>query len=117
MPYLPITLISGDQSITLPALVDSGASINALPYSVGLQLGLVWADQEIAMRLTGNLARIEARGIRLAAKVGDFEIEELVFAWARSDELPPVLGQVNFFMAVDVCFFREQQAFEITAKR
>jgi hypothetical protein len=27
-----------------------------------------------------------------------------------------ILGQVNFFMEFDVCFFRSQAAFEVTPK-
>jgi hypothetical protein len=38
MPYLPITLTYRDQSVESMALLDTGASVNVLPYEIGLQL-------------------------------------------------------------------------------
>jgi hypothetical protein len=38
---------------------------------------------------------------------------ELAFAWTQSAETPLILGQVNFFMEFEVCFFRAQLAYEI----
>jgi hypothetical protein len=37
-PMLPLTLV-GPQNTSTSALVDSGAAINVLPYSLGVQLG------------------------------------------------------------------------------
>ena len=45
LPYLPLTLQRKQHSISVIALVDSGASVNVLPYSVGLTLGAVWEEQ------------------------------------------------------------------------
>lgn len=47
MPYLPVTLIHRDRSLEMMALLDTGASVNVLPYEVGLQLGAVWEDQTV----------------------------------------------------------------------
>jgi hypothetical protein len=116
MPYLPITLASGQKTAHISALVDSGATVNVLPPAAGLQLGLVWEEQETAITLSGNLARLEARGILLAAEVSGFPPIRLAFAWAKSNEIPPILGQTNFFMEFNVCFFRTQQVFEIQPK-
>lgn len=64
MPYLPIALSYGDQSIEALALLDTGASVNALLYEAGLQLGAAWKEQigaawkeqKIPIQLSGNLA-------------------------------------------------------------
>ena len=40
LPFLPITLLHGDQRLEVSALVDSGATVNVLPHDVGLNLGL-----------------------------------------------------------------------------
>lgn len=56
MPYLPITLSNGSNSIEVMALLDTGASVNVLPYEIGLQLGLIWEQQTVAIQLSGNLA-------------------------------------------------------------
>jgi hypothetical protein len=37
----------------------------------------------------------------------------LAFAWARQSDLPVLLGQMNFFVAFDVCFFRSRSSFEV----
>ena len=45
LPYLPLTLTNGKRSIEVIALLDTGASVNVLPYEIGLQLGAVWENQ------------------------------------------------------------------------
>ena len=37
-PMLPLTLVGG-QSVATSGLADTGAAINVLPYSLGVQLG------------------------------------------------------------------------------
>jgi hypothetical protein len=66
MPYLPLILTSGDRSVEVMALLDTGASVNVLPYAIGLQLGAVWENQTVSIPLSGNLARSEARGLVLS---------------------------------------------------
>ena len=114
-PMLPLTLI-GVQSIATSGLVDSGAAINVLPYGLGVQLGFAWDQQTRSVELSGNLANVEARVVVLSAVVGGFPPVRLAFAWARTDEVSVILGQVNFFMEFDVCFFRSRNAFEVKPK-
>lgn len=85
-------------------MLDTGATINVLPYRLGLQLGAVWSDNVPMVRLTGNLARFEAQALLLTAHVAGFPPVCLAFAWTRAEEVPLLLGQVNFFMEFDVCF-------------
>jgi hypothetical protein len=40
----------------------------------------------------------------------------LAFAWAQSNAVPVLLGQVNFFMEFDVCLFRSAGHFEVKPK-
>jgi len=94
-------------------LLDTGSTVNVLPYPVGLQLGLVWEQQTTPVRLTGNLVRLSARGVIISGQVESFPPVELVFAWTQSTDVPVILGQVNFFMEFDVCFFGSQSAFEV----
>jgi len=116
MPLLPLSLLHNDQRITVSALLDTGSTVNVLPFNLGAQLGLAWDEQSTPVQLTGNLAQFEARGVLLTAQVGSFDPVRLVFAWTRSDDVPPLLGQVNFFMEFDVCFHRSQLAFEVRPK-
>ncbi len=115
-PSLPLTLVYQQSSVTESGLLDTGASVNVLPYSVGIELGYIWERQTTALSLAGNLARYEARVVLVQAVVGQFEPVQLVFAWTQSANVPLILGQVNFFMEFDVCFYRAQLQFEISPK-
>ncbi|MEO1376085.1 MAG: hypothetical protein AAFW70_17585 [Cyanobacteria bacterium J06635_10] len=115
-PYLPLTLIYQQFSVTTSGLLDTGASVNVLPYLVGVELGYEWERQTTALSLTGNLAQYEARAVLLQAAVGQFEPVQLVFAWTQARDVPLILGQVNFFMEFDVCFYRSRLQFEIVPK-
>lgn len=113
MPFLPITLMRNTFSISVAALLDTGATVNVLPFDLGLQLGAEWDKQTLVVPLAGNLAPIEARGLIVSAAVGSFPVVKLAFAWARVDTVPLLLGQTNFFEEFDVCFFRTRAVFEV----
>lgn len=113
MPDLPILLRHQTHSVSGMGLVDSGASISVLPYSLGVQLGFDWRTQTAPITLAGTLAHIQARGIVVEGTVGNLAPVRLAFAWANSDQAPFLLGEFNFFQAFDVCFFRARGVFEI----
>lgn len=113
MPYVPIVLSYQEQSVETIALLDNGASVNVLPYEVGLQLGAIWENQTVPIQLSGNLAQVEARGLVLSARIADFSSILLAFAWTQSREAPLILGHMNFFSEFDVCFYRADLAFEL----
>ncbi|HEX9661356.1 MAG TPA: hypothetical protein VGB27_03645 [Candidatus Binatia bacterium] len=58
LPRLPITLHYREQRVDAIGLVDSGATVNVLPYRVGLALGASWSAQRATLRLAGNLAQV-----------------------------------------------------------
>lgn len=113
MPDLPIVLRHLSHVLSAVGLVDSGASISVLRYALGVQLGFDWRSQTAPITLAGTLAHIEARGIVVEAAVGKLSTVRLAFAWAKSDEVPFLLGEFNFFQAFDVDFFRARGVFEI----
>jgi hypothetical protein len=82
-----------------------------LLYQVGVDPGAVWEQQTTRLRLMGDLAQFEARGSLVSAIVGQFAPVRLAFAWTRATNVPVLLGQVNFFMEFDICFYRSQLAF------
>ncbi len=112
-PYLPLILTCQENSLSVSGLLDTGATVNVLPYSMGRRLGAVWDEHTTSVQLTGNLARSEARSLVVSATVAEFEPIRMAFAWTQADNIPLILGQVNFFMEFDVCFFRSQSVFEI----
>jgi hypothetical protein len=89
MPYLPLILTLGDRSLEVTALLDTGASVNVLPYEIGLQLGAVWENQTVSIPLSGNLARNDSRGLVVAGTIAQF---------------PPVL--LGFALVNTRCFWR-----------
>ena len=113
LPYLPIALSYGDRSVEVTALLDTGASVNVLPYEVGLQLGAVWEEQTVMMPLSGNLGTSEARGLIIYGAVASFLPILLAFAWSESNDLPVILGHMNFFAEFNVCFYRPELVFEL----
>jgi len=116
MPYLPLTLSFNGQSLNTEGLLDTGASVNVLPYELGLQLGLIWEDETLSVLLAGNLARFEARAVVVDAQVNSFPTVNLAFAWTQATNVPLILGQANFFFEFDVCFFRRRSEFEVYPK-
>ncbi len=112
-PFLPIRLIQGENSQVATALLDTGATVNVLPYGLGLELGYEWDRQTTSLSLSGNLAQYEARVVLLEGQVGKFEPVRLVFAWTRAEAVPLILGQANFFLEFDVCFYRSQLVFDV----
>jgi len=114
-PMMPLTLIGTQQALAL-GLLDSGATINVLPYSIGVQLGFQWDQQTQIVQLSGNLAAVEARVVVLSALIGAFPHVRLAFAWTQLDSVPVILGQINFFQEFDVCFFRSRAVFDVRPK-
>lgn len=117
LPYLPLTLTFRSRSLSVNGLLDTGATIKVLPYDVGVQLGAVWEEQTTPVQLTGNLAQAEARALIVTAAVGKFLPVRLAFAWTQERRVPVILGQVNFVMEFDACFFRCRCLFEVKPKQ
>jgi len=117
LPYLPLTLTYQSLSFAVLGLLDTGATVNVLPYPIGTQLGAVWEKQTTRVQLTGNLAQYEARALIVMATIGTYIPVKLAFAWTRATNVPLILGQVNFFLEFDVCFSRTQRIFELKPKK
>jgi len=116
LPQLSFILRHGTRAIDATGLVDSGSTVNVLPYRYGIQLGAVWNERLGTLRLAGNLGHIPAQPLFAMIEVGDFAPVRLAFAWSQSDDIPLILGQMNFFMEFDVCFYRSHFELEINPK-
>ena len=113
LPRVPLTLNLNGKSVKENGLVDSGATVNVLTYSIGTLLGEKWDDSKATIQLSGSIGHSLAQPLPLIAQIGDFQPVKLVFAWTQNDNSPLILGQMNFFMEYDVCFFRSKLEFEI----
>jgi hypothetical protein len=116
LPRISFILRSNQRSVEVIGLVDSGATVNVLPYDIGVQLGVVWDDSKANLRLAGTLGQQSATPVFAWAEIGDLPAVRLAFAWSRSNDVPLVLGQTNFFMEFDVCFYRSRLEFEVKPK-
>jgi hypothetical protein len=116
LPFLPVRLDFSGSAVDAPALLDTGATVNVMPYRMGLELGAHWQQQTTPVKLTGNLADLPAKALLVNVTVGNFALVRLAFAWTQAEQVPLILGQVNFFMEFNVCFFRTQGFFEIAPK-
>jgi len=116
MPYLPLILTLGSRSVEVMALLDTGASVNVLPYETGIQLGAVWENQTVSIPLSGNLSRSESRGLVASGTVAPFAPVLLAFAWTQTEDAPVILGHMNFFAEFNVCFYRHELAFEVCTR-
>ena len=116
LPRIPLILRRDRRAVEAVALVDSGATVNVLPYDVGVQLGAVWENQRASIRLAGTLGDQGAVPVFAVAQIDDLPVVRLAFAWIRRNDVPVILGQTNFFMEFDVCFYRSRLEFEIRPK-
>jgi hypothetical protein len=116
MPYVPLILTLDERSLKVTALLDTGASVNVLPYEVGLQLGAIWENQTVSIPLSGNLAQSDSRGLVVSGTIAQFSPVLLGFAWTELRETPIILGHMNFFAEFNVCFYRHELTFEICPK-
>lgn len=116
LPRVPLVLRSGDRAIETFGLVDSGATINVLPYELGLQLGETWDESKTIIPLAGSLGNRTAIPVFAQAEIKNVQTVRLAFAWIKNDDVPLILGQTNFFMEFDICFYRSRLEFEINPK-
>jgi len=112
-PLLPINLSFGSAAIDVFGLLDTGAAVNVMPYSVGLSLGYDWDREPPVGPLAGTLVATAAKGVVATARVGPLAPVSLAFAWVETDETPVLLGQMNFFLEFDVSFHRSRLQFEL----
>jgi hypothetical protein len=87
LPYLPLTLTYQNQSLSVSGLLDTGSSVNVLPYEIGLRLGAVWERQRLSVPLGGNLAKFEARALVVTANVEQFPPVDLAL-FGRKIDMP-----------------------------
>ncbi len=106
LPRVPLILDREGHTVEALGLVDSGATVNVMPYELGLQLGAIWEDSRAIIQLAGNLGSQSATPFSAMVQVGDIAAVQLAFAWTKSPNAPLILGQANFFMEFDLCCIR-----------
>ncbi|KAF0245447.1 MAG: hypothetical protein FD167_3546 [bacterium] len=115
MPYIPIRLLNNTRLAERVVLVDTSATVNVMPYPLGVELGFTWNDSKAIIPLGGNVRSL-AIPISMTGVIGNLDPTELIFAWAGNNIPPLLLGQLNFFQEFHVCFYQNQNYFEIASK-
>lgn len=100
LPYLPLTLTYQNCSLQVSGLLDTGASVNVLPYEIGLGLGAIWERQTLAVPLGGNLAKFEARALVLRANVDRFALCRISFCLDKGQKCSFNSGADEFFSSI-----------------
>jgi hypothetical protein len=113
MPFLECSLSSESARIRVSALVDSGATLNIMPYEIGEQLGLVWSEQRLPLDMGGTLGGTRAFAVSLHGQIGSFPPVEMIFAWVERSNIRMLLGHVNFFQLFRVTFDDKAGCFHI----
>lgn len=116
LPRIPLILRRENRVVEALGLVDSGATVNVLPEEIGIQLGGAWDDRRAIIQLAGNLGNQPAMPLFATAEIGEYAPVQLAFAWVKKANVPLILGQTNFFLEFDVCFYRSRLEFEIKPK-
>ena len=80
LPWLPLVLRVGTRAVEAVGLVDSGATVNVLPFELGEQLGAVWDDRKAILRLSGSLGRQPAVPLFAVAELDGLPAARLAFA-------------------------------------
>ena len=112
-PILPFQLEYKTIAIPAEGYLDTGAMISVLPYSIGLLFGADWNALPPALTLAGALVSTPAKLLTITATIGHFPPTMLIFAWARTDACPLLLGYLNFFLEFDVAFYATRGIFTV----
>ena len=75
LPRLTFSLRCNNRQAEVVGLVDSGATVNVLPYEAGVRLGQIWDYRKANIRLSGNLGNFPAMPVVTVAKIGDSELK------------------------------------------
>ena len=95
-PLIPVTIVEPQYSVNLFMLLDSGADLSLIPYSVGEAIGL-----ELDMHNRSEVQGIGEGSIpyilsQVVLHIGEREMPIRV-GWALLEEVPLILGRLDVF--------------------
>ena len=102
-PIISVTIIGAKESADVFMLLDSGADLSLIPYSVGEAIGL-----ELNMENRGEVQGIGEGSIpyllsQVRIKIGEVETS-IRIGWALIEEVPLILGRLDVFKQFSVDF-------------
>lgn len=112
LPWITVDIMTNERLLPgVRAVVDSGTSVNLLPHHVGLSLGLEWGSP-----IFPNIGKVRGRdcvGVKLGLGVKEFGAYVMRFAWSPDNDIPVLLGQVDFFQHFGIYFEASEQYFTL----
>lgn len=105
-PIIPVKLSYMNNLVEAWALIDSGADMSFLPLHIGEELGLSWERSTQDFQLLSLAGSSPAKAVAVDLRLGHWPDLKMTFAWSAVSETAVILGQVNFFQEVDICFSR-----------
>lgn len=102
-PLIPVSIIGPKRGVEVFMLLDSGADISLIPYSVGETIGLeldlstlseVQGIGEGSIPYLLGQVRIQIENLEILARIG----------WALIEEVPFILGRLDVFKAIAIEF-------------
>lgn len=102
-PVLPVTLAGPKGKVNLFMLLDSGADLSLIPYSVGEMIGLeldIHRRREVQGVGQGSVSYILSQ---ISVQIGTFDVPIRV-GWALIEEVPLILGRLDLFRHLAIEF-------------
>ena len=102
-PIIPVSIIGPKKSVNIFMLLDSGADISLIPYSVGETIGL-----ELDMANHSEVHGIGEGSVpyilsNVGLNIGNVELSMRI-GWALIEEVPFILGRLDLFQNFSVVF-------------
>ena len=96
IPLIPLTIIGPKRKVKVFMLLDSGADISMIPYSIGETIGL-----ELDMATRSEIQGIGEGSVPYVLGQIKFELEDIEIpariGWALIEEVPFILGRLDVF--------------------
>ncbi|MEW6481975.1 MAG: aspartyl protease family protein [bacterium] len=102
-PVIPVTIIGMKRKVNVFMLLDSGADISMIPYSVGEAIGI-----EFDLSMRGEVCGIGEGSVpyvvsKVRFRIKDIEIPSRI-GWALIEEVPLILGRLDVFQKFAIEF-------------
>ena len=102
-PIIPVTIIGPKRNLNIFMLLDSGADLSLIPYSVGETIGLE-LDFENRSEVQGiGEGSVPYILTKIKLKIEKVEISARV-GWALIEEVPFILGRLDLFQKFSIEF-------------
>ena len=102
-PVIPVTIIGSNRKVKVFMLLDSGADISMIPYSVGEVIGL-----EFDITARDEIQGIGEGSVPYVLSQVKFQIESMEIStrigWALIEEVPFILGRLDVFEKLSIEF-------------